>query len=89
MDVDHSLVRAGLSVVTSDDQDLGIVKEVRESDFLVAREMERDVYVPFPAIQAIRDPVESEHGPGAEQIVLTIPADEIDNMGWASPPLGG
>jgi ribosomal 30S subunit maturation factor RimM len=55
MGVDRSQVRVGLGVVGSDDEELGVIKEVRESDFLLARPMERDVYVPFSAIQVIVD----------------------------------
>lgn len=71
------LVSQGMDVVSADGERLGALKEVRTADILVDRPWQRDVYVPFEAIQSVRD--------GA--IILTIPADQIDGMGWPHPPL--
>jgi hypothetical protein len=70
-------VRVGMDVVGSDGKSVGRVKEVRNTDFLVDRPLARDVYVPFEACQSI----------SAERIVLTIPAGEVNNQGWANPGL--
>lgn len=49
-----------------------------ETAILVHRPLlQRDLYVPFNAIKEVHD--------GA--IVLTIPADQVDHMGWPHPPL--
>ena len=67
----------GMRVVGSDGDDVGRVKECRESDFLVDRSMQRDIYVPYSAVQDISD----------DTVALNIPADQVDEMGWAKPSL--
>ncbi|MCZ7573161.1 MAG: BON domain-containing protein [Ardenticatenaceae bacterium] len=76
---DRSQVQVGMQVVGLDGADVGRVKEVRDDDLLVDRPFDRDVYVPFDAIQEI----------SGNWIVLTVSADRVDSMGWASPPLFG
>lgn len=69
-----------MDVVGADGVRVGQLREVRtaEGDILVHRSLlQRDVYVPFDAIKEVRE--------GA--IVLTIPADQVDHMGWPHPPL--
>jgi len=44
---------------------------------LVDRPRQRDIYVPFDAIQEMT----------SDSIMLIIPADQIDNMSWERPPL--
>jgi len=49
-----------------------------EAAILVHRSLvQRDLYVPLDAIKEVRD--------GA--IILTIPADQVDHMGWPHAPL--
>lgn len=67
----------GMPVVGSDGDDVGLVKECRESDFLVDRSMQRDIYVPYSAVEDIT----------GDTIALNIPADQVDDMGWAKPSL--
>jgi uncharacterized protein (TIGR02271 family) len=67
----------GMDVLGSDDAMIGRVKEVRATDFLVDRRMQRDIYVPNEAIRDV----------SRGQVMLNIPAHRVDNMGWANPPL--
>lgn len=55
------------------------LKECRDTDFLVERNMQRDIYVPYNAIQDIT----------GDRIALNIPAGRVDKMGWVSPPIVG
>jgi hypothetical protein len=75
--VDRWQVRLDGYVVGSDGEAVGQVKEVRENDFLVDRRMQRDIYVPFEAVQAVTD----------YSIVLTIPADKVGDMDWPQRPI--
>jgi ferritin-like metal-binding protein YciE len=70
-------IRQGMAVVGSDASQVGQVKEVRSADFLVDRPRQRDVYVPFDAMQETT---------GA-RIMLNVPADRVDDMAWEKPPL--
>jgi hypothetical protein len=79
MAVTREQIRVGMEVVGSDGRRIGTVKEVRTSDFLVNRPMARDIYVPFGAIQTI----------SGNTVTLTIPADQVEQMGWAHPPVFG
>lgn len=72
-------VRAGMRVVGSDRDEVGTVKEVRASDFLVDRRMRRDVYVPLAAVRDVT----------GDSIMLTVPAGAVDDQGWSNPPLLG
>jgi hypothetical protein len=75
--VSHSHVRKGCDVYGIDVQWIGEVKDVRVNDVLVDRPLQRDVYVPFEAIQMIVD----------DWIILTIREEEVDDKGWPKPPL--
>lgn len=72
-------VRETMDVIGSDGNDVGRVKEVRDNDFLVDRAMQRDIYIPYSAIQSI-------HG---ERIMLNIPAGQVDAMGWPTSEMLG
>ena len=72
-----SQVQAGMPVVGSDMSNVGLVKEVRDDDFLVDIPMQRDLYIPFTAIQQV----------DADQVVLNVPRDQINDMHWAKPSL--
>jgi hypothetical protein len=73
--------RAGVGpdmlVVSSDNDEVGTVKELRASDFLVDRALQRDIYVPFNAVRTV------EGG----RIILNMAIGQIDDAGWESPPL--
>jgi hypothetical protein len=68
----------GALVVSADDRTIGVVKKVRTDDFLVDRPARRDLYVPFAAILGV---------PETDRIELRFRLHEIDDQGWASPPL--
>jgi hypothetical protein len=58
---------------------LGQVKEVRPADFLLARPLRRDVYVPYTAVRDV-------HGRG---VTLNVAGDTIDDANWAHPAILG
>ncbi len=77
--INRAQIRVGMDVVGSDADNVGRVKEVRDTDFLVDRTMQRDVYIPFSAVRNVT----------GDRIALNIPAGQVDNMGWMSPPVTG
>ena len=72
-----SQVQVGMPVVGSDMKNVGLVKEVRDDDFLVDIPMHRDLYIPFSAVQNVED----------DQAVLNIPAHQVSQMNWPRPSL--
>ena len=70
-------VQVGMDVLGSDERPIGVVKRRRVLDFLVARPLKRDVYVPFSAISS---------GNGRE-IQLSVPTDFVGTSGWARSAL--
>ncbi len=72
-----SQLQGGMRVVGSDMGNIGNVKDIRNNDFLVDIPMQRDVYVPFNAIQTVND----------DQVVLNIPAGQLKDMNWPKPPI--
>ena len=69
-------IRVGMEVIGRNGENVGEVKEIRSSDFLVDRALARDIYIPFTACQTTDG-----------QIRLNIRADEVDNQGWEMPDL--
>jgi len=70
-------VQVGLDVIGSDNAIVGRVKEVRANDFLVDRTMQRDIYVPFTAVQDVNQ----------SGVMLTVASDEVNNQDWEKPSL--
>jgi hypothetical protein len=70
-------IRQGMKVYTSDDQEIGEVKEISDRNFLVDRPMARDIYIPFDACEHIGD----------DRIHIGVPENEIGNQGWENPEL--
>lgn len=70
-------MQPGMPVVGSDMKNVGLVKEVRDDDFLVDIPMHRDLYIPFSAVQNVED----------DQAVLNIPAHQVSQMNWPKPSL--
>ena len=66
-------IRTGMDVVGSDAVTVGRVKEVGDTDFLVSRATQSDIYVPFDVVRDVSN----------NQIVLNIPADHVPNVGSA------
>jgi hypothetical protein len=57
----------------------GRVKDVRATDFLLARPLARDVYVPFTEIR----------WPGEFSLRINVSNGRVGSMGWAQPKLFG
>ena len=74
-----SQLQPGMRVIGSDKGRIGQVRDVRDNDFLVDLPMQRDVYVPFDAIQEVT----------VDLVMLNIPSNRVGDMGWDNPPLTG
>ena len=72
-------LREAMDVVGSDGVMVGRVKETRSNDFLVDRSMQRDLYVPFSAIQTV----------DGDRMMLNIAARDLDQQGWQTQDLAG
>lgn len=72
-------VREGMTVVASDGDTVGGVKELRGSDFLLDRPMQRDVYVPLSLVQRVDGNV----------LYLSAAGYDLDNMNLEQPSLTG
>jgi hypothetical protein len=72
MSTEHFQVSVGMEVLGAEKERVGQVKEVRASDFLVERPLQRDVYVPFAAIREVT----------GNQVVLTVTSDHVDALKW-------
>jgi hypothetical protein len=70
-------MRQGMSVLGADGERIGQVKDMRGEELLIARPMGRDVFAPMRYIQNVV----------SEQIVLSIPARQVDSMGWRTAEL--
>jgi hypothetical protein len=72
-------VQSGMEVVGSDMRHVGQVSEVLDNDFRLDIPMQRDLYVPFSAIQTVDQQ--------AGRVVLNVSSDQVGNMGWPHPSL--
>ncbi len=63
----------GESVVGSMGKSLGTVKEIHARDFVLDRPMQKDLHVPFTAIQDTN----------GNQVRLNLTSDQLDNQGWS------
>ena len=72
MSTEHFQVSVGMEVLSAEKERVGQVKEVRASDFLVERSLQRDVYVPFAAIRDVT----------GNQVVLTVMSNHVDAIKW-------
>lgn len=70
-------VRPGMEVVGTNGNAVGRVREAHDTYFLVERSAARDLYVPYGSIRALI----------GDEIVLDVSADQVDAMGWWSPPV--
>ena len=77
--VDRSQVRNGMEVVGSDGDFVGHVKSVQEFYISIDRPARMDAYAPYDVIQ--------EATP--DRLVLNVPADQVDKMGWSKIPAPG
>jgi hypothetical protein len=72
-------IRETMDVVGSDGESVGTVKTVRGTDFQVNRPRERDLYVPFSAVQTV----------DSERVMLSCRASEVDGQNWPAASLAG
>ena len=70
-------VQVGMDVIDLNCQAVGVVKRRRLLDFLVARPLKRDVYVPFSAIA----------GGNGRELRLSVANDAVGASGWARAAL--
>ena len=70
-------VQVGMDVIDLDGKAIGVVKRRRVLDFLVARPLKRDVYVPFSAIA----------GGNGRELRLSVASDAVGASGWARSAL--
>lgn len=77
--IDPANLRVGMEVFGRNGGRIGIVKEVRAADMWVDRSWQRDLFVPFTAIQAVN----------GGRIVLDILSGHADSQGWARPLITG
>ncbi len=68
----------GMPVIGTEGDKIGRVKEVWENDFLVARRLARDIYVPFFYIDNIKD----------DTVMLNIASDKVGEMDLENPRKG-
>ncbi len=66
-------LRDGQEVIGVEGNRVGLVQEIHAFDFLVTRPNAPEVHIPFSAIQDISD----------RQVMLNIPANDIDKQDWA------
>jgi hypothetical protein len=77
-------INVGMDVVSLDGERIGKVKEVSQSEFLVDRQLARDLWVPFDAvIEAGEHGGAFRRGPTqSSEVVLGVSAAHVDNQGW-------
>ncbi len=71
----RSQLRPGMPVIGTEGDKIGRVKEVWENDFLVARRLARDIYVPFFYIDNLKN----------DTVMLNIPSDKVGDMDLENP----
>jgi hypothetical protein len=69
--IDRTRVQIGMEVVGNEGQNVGQVKEVRDSDFVVNRRLARDITVRYSGVRDI----------DGQKVVLNVPAGQAANAG--------
>jgi hypothetical protein len=77
--VGRSSIHVEMGVIAADGDNLGQVKEVRATDFLLDRSMKRDIYIPFNLVRSATN----------DNLFLTVSEDELDKMDLNSSSLMG
>jgi len=73
----RSDIREGMEVVSSDGDNLGTVKQARQSDFLLDRSMSFDVFVPFDLVAST----------DANRVTLSVTKDDLGSMNLQRPAM--
>src|SRR5687767_7311177 len=68
----------GMAVVTADDHALGVAKAVRANCLVVQRRGRPDLYVPHDSV------LEGRRG----RMVVNTLENQLDRLGWETPPSG-
>ena len=77
--VDRAQLRNGMEVVGSDGDFVGHVKSLAEFHLAIDRPAKMDAYAPYDVIQEVTQ----------DRVVLNVPADQVDKMGWSKIPAPG
>jgi hypothetical protein len=77
--VDRAQLRNGMEVVGSDGDFVGHVKSLAEFHLSIDRPAKMDAYAPYDVIQEVTQ----------DRVVLNVPADQVDKMGWSKIPAPG
>ncbi len=72
-------IHAGMEVYGANGGMVGHVKEVRSADMWIDRSLQRDVYVPFDAVQDVVN----------GQVFLNVLTGHVGDMGWDRPTITG
>ena len=77
----------GMTVSTIDGKDVGKVKEVTATEFLVDRPLVRDLWIPFSAVVETSARGEAfRRGPSlSTEVVLSVAYDDLHSQGWRHP----
>ena len=77
-------IEVDMTVVSIDGVELGRVKAVRETDFLLDRPIARDLYVPYRAVMAMPNPGDRVRGGPLQQaeVMLNVSAGHLDDQGF-------
>ena len=81
--VDPAALKEGLTVFGVDGEEVGTIKALGAGAFLVDRPLARDVYVPLEFVEAVLQ--DTQRLILGEFVRLTIPASQVDDMGWRHP----
>ncbi len=74
----HDQMRTGMDIIGSNGNRVGAVKEIHDTDFLVDRERQTDIFIPFSAVEDI---VVSN-----QTVVLSIPDYEVPQLKQRTRP---
>lgn len=77
--VDRAQLHNGMEVVGSDGDFVGHVKSLAEFHLSIDRPAKMDAYAPYGVIQEVT----------RDRVVLNVPADQVDLMGWSKIPAPG
>ena len=80
-------ITVGMTVSSIDGHEIGTVKEIGATEFLVDRPHVRDLWIPFSAVVETTARGEAfRRGPSmATEVVLSVAYDDLHNHGWRHP----
>jgi len=80
-------IAIGMTVSSVDGHEIGKVKEIAATEFLVDRPIVRDLWIPFSAIVETTDRGGTfRRGPTmATEVVLSVAYEDLHSQGWRHP----